>query len=83
MNAHKFTKWVKEKLIPNLHDPSIIVMDNATYHSVLKIKTPSSSSRVDEIKLWLLENNIYFDHMLRKRVMSIVKKKQTPPHLCH
>lgn len=28
MNQHNFTKWVKEKLIPNVTEPSIIVMDN-------------------------------------------------------
>ncbi|RVE51182.1 hypothetical protein evm_004147 [Chilo suppressalis] len=33
MNAHNFTKWIKEKLKPNFPEPSIIVMDNAPYHS--------------------------------------------------
>ncbi|CAH2092888.1 unnamed protein product [Euphydryas editha] len=46
MNAHNFTKWITEKLIPNLHEPSIIVFDNDSYHSVITNKAPTSSSRV-------------------------------------
>lgn len=34
MNAELFMKWVTEKLLPNLTEPSIIVIDNASYHSV-------------------------------------------------
>lgn len=80
MNAHNFTKWITEKLIPNLHEPSIIVMDNAPYHTVVTNKAPTSSSRVDEIKLWLLENNIDFDPSLRKpNLLSLVKKNKPRP----
>ncbi|XP_048480450.1 uncharacterized protein LOC119691614 [Plutella xylostella] len=80
MNAHNFTKWIEEKLIPNLHEPSIVVMDNAPYHSVITNKAPTSSSRVDEIKLWLLENNIDFDPTLRKpNLLSLVRKNKPLP----
>lgn len=33
MNAETFKEWFKTKLLPNLKEPSIIVMDNASYHS--------------------------------------------------
>lgn len=33
MNAENFTKWPTEKLIPNIPRNSMIVMDNAPYHS--------------------------------------------------
>ncbi|KAL0868225.1 hypothetical protein ABMA27_007760 [Loxostege sticticalis] len=45
MNQKNFTKWVTEKLIPNITEPSIIVMDNAPYHSVIKNKAPTSANR--------------------------------------
>ena len=32
MNAVVFTKWIHEQLLPNLHEPTVIVMDNASYH---------------------------------------------------
>lgn len=38
MNAHNFTKWITEKLVPNITEPSIIVMDNAPYHSIITNK---------------------------------------------
>lgn len=38
MNAQNFTKWVTEKLLPNITEPSIIVMDNAPYHSIITNK---------------------------------------------
>jgi len=31
-NAQKFMEWLKEKLLPILDKPSIIVMDNAAFH---------------------------------------------------
>lgn len=34
MNAENFAKWVREKLLPNLTTPSVIIMDNASYHSI-------------------------------------------------
>ncbi|CAH2088887.1 unnamed protein product [Euphydryas editha] len=66
MNVNNFTKWITEKLIPNLHEESITVFDNTPYHSVIINKTPNTSTRVDDIKLWLSENNIPFDSLLRK-----------------
>ena len=32
MDCHNFEKWFGEKLIPNLRAPSVILMDNASYH---------------------------------------------------
>ncbi|XP_072375767.1 uncharacterized protein [Diabrotica undecimpunctata] len=34
MNTTNYRKWLKEKLIPNLLPHSVIVCDNASYHSV-------------------------------------------------
>ncbi|CAG4940862.1 unnamed protein product [Colias eurytheme] len=80
MNRANFRKWVTEKLIPNIREPSIIVMDNAPYHSVVKNKCPTSANKVDEIKMWLLENNIPFDLQLRKpSLVQLVKKHKPDP----
>lgn len=43
MNSDMFVKWIPEKLIPNLPEPSLIIMDNAPYHSTLVEKQPCSS----------------------------------------
>lgn len=73
-----FTKWVMEKLIPNLTKPAIIVMDNAPYHSVIRNKAPTSSSKVSEIKLWLSENNVPFEDSLRKPNLLMLVKQHRP-----
>lgn len=33
MDNNNYTKWLSEKLIPNLPPNSIVVIDNAPYHS--------------------------------------------------
>lgn len=78
MNKTNFTKWVTEKLIPNVTEPSIIVLDNAPYHSVVVNKAPTSATNVAEIKLWLLQNNIQFDHSLRKPELLMLVKRHKP-----
>lgn len=61
MNGEMFMKWVNEHLINNLEEPSLIIMDNAPYHSVLVEKMPSSSWTKGSIAAWLTENNIKYD----------------------
>lgn len=78
MNKTNFTKWVTEKLIPNVTEPSIIVMDNAPYHSVVVNKTPTSATKVAEIKLWLVQNNVQFSHSLRKPELLMLVKRHKP-----
>ena len=34
MNADNFTRWLREQLIPNLPDKSVVVLDNAAYHNI-------------------------------------------------
>jgi hypothetical protein len=36
MNSVIFNKWVEEQLVPALPPKSLVVMDNASYHSVIK-----------------------------------------------
>ncbi|KAH9631797.1 hypothetical protein HF086_005800 [Spodoptera exigua] len=78
MNKTNFTKWVTEKLNPNLSEPSIIVMDNAPYNSVVLNKAPTSASKVAEIKIWLLQNNIPFNESLRKPQLLMLVKRHKP-----
>jgi hypothetical protein len=37
MNRKNFENWFKTELIPNLEEPSLIIMDNASYHSGLQV----------------------------------------------
>ncbi|KAK7872322.1 hypothetical protein R5R35_002772 [Gryllus longicercus] len=60
MTAEMFQKWMKEMLLPRLAEPSVIVMDNAPVHSVLKVKRPSSKWRKGDLQQFLTEHNIPF-----------------------
>jgi hypothetical protein len=60
MNGESFEHWILTQLIPNLEEPSVIMMDNAPYHSVLLEKPPMQSWRKDEIIPWLQDKAIPF-----------------------
>jgi hypothetical protein len=66
MNGENFEHWMSTQLLPNLEEPSIIVMDNASYHNVLVEKPPTQSWRKDEIIAWLQEKRIPFAEGLFK-----------------
>jgi hypothetical protein len=51
MNSVIFNKWVEEQLVPALPPKSLVVMGNASYHSVIKegTKAPTSATRKGDI----------------------------------
>lgn len=80
MNRDNFTKWITEKLIPNLTKPSLIVMDNASYHSVQLNKPPTQANRIADIKEWLRTNNIQYSEQWRKcQLLEAVKCNKSAP----
>lgn len=79
MNGDIFMKWLKEKLIPNLEEPSLIIMDNAPYHSIQLDKQPTSSWNKSEIMEWLEKLNITFDRkMFKAELLNIAKLNRKP-----
>ncbi|KAJ8912809.1 hypothetical protein NQ315_014392 [Exocentrus adspersus] len=75
MNSNIFTKWVEERLIPNLKEPSLIVMDNAPYHNVSIEKQPSTSSRRMELIEWLHKYNIIYDEKMTNAELLLLAKR--------
>ncbi|CAH2089450.1 unnamed protein product [Euphydryas editha] len=80
MNQTNFEKWTTEMLIPNLPPPSVVVMDNATYHSVQENKVPTKCSTKPVMLEWLLKNNVEASILMRKdelfRLIEIHKPKE-------
>ncbi|KAI4454381.1 hypothetical protein MML48_9g00004633 [Holotrichia oblita] len=66
MNSTKFEQWVTTQLLPNIPEKSLILMDNAPYHSVVLNKLPTMVSRKQTIMDWLHENNVNFSTDLTK-----------------
>ena len=76
MNYDLFSKWFEEKLIPNIPENSLIIMDNAAYHNVLsECSAPTASCKKDKIKSWLKSNNIPLsDDCLKVELVELLHK---------
>lgn len=74
MNSGTFKKWLINHLINNLDEPSLIIMDNAPYHSVLIEKNPSSSWKKADIIEWLNTNSIKHDPTSFKTELLVLAK---------
>ena len=82
MNSKIFEKWVNEQLEPALPEKSLIIMDNASYHSVREegTKTPTSNSRKGDMINWLTKKNINFNNKAKKpELYEIIKLNKGPP----
>lgn len=76
MSAELFEKWFAEKLLPNIPANSVIVMDNASYHSAQKEKIPNMSSKKEDIQEFLIANDLYFEETYtKKQLMEVLKTK--------
>ncbi|XP_072392394.1 uncharacterized protein [Diabrotica undecimpunctata] len=74
MNNDIFTKWIRTRVIPNLEKPSLILMDNAPYHSVFLEKQSTTPSKKDKIVTWLIINNIQFDpKFIKPKLLQVAK----------
>ncbi|XP_072401073.1 uncharacterized protein [Diabrotica undecimpunctata] len=77
MNSDVFEKWFS--YILTLVDPgSVIIMDNAPYHSRRMEKIPTSASRKADIIDWLRSKNIDFDEsMIKVQILDIVREHKS------
>jgi transposase len=73
-------RCVRQKLIPNLAQNSVYVIDNAAYHNVLSEKYPTSSSRKEDMENLLLKNQIPFSGDLLKTEFYALIKQHKPRH---
>lgn len=78
MNADTFHRWLKEQLLPNLSEPSLIVMDSAPYHSKLQDKLPSTAWSKAQLREFLHEWKLEFgEHMFKPELYSLAKGVRT------
>jgi transposase len=81
MNGKLFEKWFIEKLIPNIPNNSIIIMDNASYHNILSdCSAPISTSSKERIREWLNANKTPCkDDCLKVELIEVLKKLAPEP----
>jgi transposase len=61
-NKVNFTEWWKTKLLPNLTEPSLIIMDNAAYHKTRPADTPDANRmKKAEVVAALIERGVPFE----------------------
>lgn len=77
MSAELFEKWFEFTLIPKLPPNSVIVLDNASYHSRLFEKIPTTASNKTEIKEFLLSRNLFYEDSYSKKDLLEVLHTQT------
>lgn len=74
MDAQKFESWFSN-ILPNLEPNSVVVMDNASYHSRQLEPSPTTAWRKANIINWLSQKNIPFDDtMLKVQLLNIARK---------
>ncbi|XP_068081862.1 uncharacterized protein [Anabrus simplex] len=76
MDHVRFLDWFK-KLLQQLKGPSVIVTDNAPYHSVMD-KTPTSSARKELLVEWLQARNIPAHMGMTKLALYALVKQNKP-----
>jgi transposase len=80
MNQELFTKWFRKKLLPNIPENALIIMDNASYHNILSPHSaPTIKCKKDRIRSWLEQNNIPLSNDCLKAEMIDVLYKIAPP----
>lgn len=77
MNAELFEKWLTEQLVPNIPPNSVIVLDNASYHSRKLIKIPNMNTKKADILTFLKERKITVPQKtpVKKELIKIIKSQ--------
>jgi transposase len=81
MNAEIFQKWWEEKLLPNIPNNSLIVLDNASYHNTLsKHSPPTPTCSKQRIREWLECNKMPCSpDSLKAELVEILQKFALEP----
>ncbi|XP_069682546.1 uncharacterized protein [Periplaneta americana] len=80
MNSETFQKWVERQLIVGLRDvgPSIIVMDNASYHNKAAEEQPTTKWRKDQLMTWLRQNGVpVSDNANKNELQQLCKRNKS------
>ncbi|CAK1595274.1 unnamed protein product [Parnassius mnemosyne] len=80
MDSGLFEKWFTDQLLPNIPSSSVIVMDNASYHSRQIEKIPSTNTRKSD---FLRSHNISVpEKSTIKSLLEVVKNNYFEKKIC-
>lgn len=79
MNSGNFEKWFQDSVLQRLEEPTIIVLDNAPYHTRTEEKWPAGSWKKQDIKDWLDEKKIaHAPDLMKADLLEIVQSQKKP-----
>ena len=78
MNHQTFEEWFTHTLLPNIAPNSLIVMDNASYHSRRKEPTPTKTWMKAKLMEWLSSKGVLYPEKCLKSVLwQIVERNKS------
>ena len=81
MTANYFEERFATKLLPNIQPNSLIVMDNASYHSCHSDPVPVKSWTKQKMQDWFQAKRIEFPtNVLKAELYSIIQRLKPTPH---
>ena len=83
MNHQTFEEWFGDSLLPNIQNNSIIVMDNASYHSRRKEPLPVKSWTKGKLIEWLANRGIDFPQGALKNELWEIVERHRPQNPCY
>lgn len=81
INWDNFSEWFQEKLLKNIPENSLIIMDNAPYHNVFAEEAfPKKSHSVKRLREWLSDNEIpWTKDMLKTELFDLCSRFAPKP----
>jgi len=76
MDSGVFEDWFENKLIPGLPPNSVIVLDNAAYHSRQSLKIPNMGTKKSDILHFMMKKQIPIPSPVPKKeiLLGLIKK---------
>lgn len=72
-NGENYVKWFKEQLLPNLHQRSLIILDNAKYHLVYGPHVPVvSKMKKAECQEYLTSKGVNFEQTMTVQELKVL-----------
>jgi transposase len=81
MNRNLFHRWFVDKLLPNIPNNSLIILDNAAYHTVLaEHSAPTRKCSKEKILAWLESNKFSCNpDCVKAELMDLIDKHAPEP----
>lgn len=83
MNGELFQRWLTTQLLPSLPEPSVLVLDNAPYHSTLveESRCPTTATTRADLIRWLELRRLSFPPgATRPELLLICQQNRPQPH---